>query len=259
MQLYTANLPCLMLCEKKLKISVVIPVLNEAKSILELIENIEFVLAKDLEFEIIVVDDGSTDNTRQVVLSAMKVRPHCRLLANELRAGQSAAVHSGVQAAQGEIVCTLDGDGQNPPSELPKLIAPLKNPEESVNLGLVAGQRTKRQDSFSKRLASKFANGVRSHVLNDDTVDTGCGLKAFRRDAFLELPYFNHMHRYLPALFKRSGWRIVHVDVEHRPRKHGKSNYSNLQRGLVGIFDMLGVYWLIKRKKAVAAKECKLV
>ncbi len=241
-----------------MKISVVIPVLNEAENIVELIENIELALSNDLEFEIIVVDDASSDNSREVALGAMKDRPHCRLLTNKRRAGQSAAIHSGVQAAEGEIICTLDGDGQNPPSELPKLVARLTNPDNPVNLGLVAGQRAKRKDSVSKRLASKIANSIRSRILRDDTVDTGCGLKAFRRDAFLELPYFNHMHRYLPALFKRAGWSVAHVDVDHLPRKHGKSNYSNMQRALVGVFDLFGVYWLIKRKKIVSAEECKL-
>ena len=136
----------------------------------------------------------------------------------------------GVRAARAAIICTLDGDGQNPPEDLPALVAPLLA-DATGAVGLVAGQRRERNDSWSKRLASRFANGLRGWLLNDDTRDTGCGLKAFRRDAFLRLPYFNHMHRYLPALFARDGWQVVHVDVGHRPRGAGRSNYSNLQRG----------------------------
>lgn len=143
---------------------------------------------------------------------------------------------------------TLDGDGQNPPSELPKLFTPLLQ-DTTGHLGLVAGQRVDRQDTASKRWASKFANALRSRLLNDGTRDTGCGLKGFRRDAFLRLPYFDHMHRYLPALFKRDGWEIALVDVSHRERQGGQSNYNNFQRALVGVYDLIGVAWLIRRRK----------
>ena len=143
------------------------------------------------------------------------------------------------------VVQKLDGQG-NPVTVDDQ---PLMTGDATV--GLVAGQRVKRNDTLSKRLASRFANGLRSWMLNDHTRDTGCGLKAFRRDAFLELPYFDHMHRYLPALFGRDGWKVVHVDVSHRPRGGGRSNYSNLQRGLVGIVDLFGVAWLIRRRKNV--------
>ena len=150
--------------------------------------------------------------------------------------------------ARAPIVATLDGDGQNPPAELPKLVTPLLSPE-GAHIGLVAGQRVGRQDTFSKRLASKLANGLRAWILRDATRDTGCGLKGFRRDAFLALPFFDHLHRYLPALFKREGWEIAHVDVSHRAREHGASNYSNIGRALVGATDLIGVWWLLRRRK----------
>ncbi|PPB79603.1 glycosyltransferase involved in cell wall biosynthesis [Albidovulum inexpectatum] len=229
-------------------ISVVIPARNEAENIGSLIDEIDAACAAHGNYEVIVVDDGSDDGTDRVVRDRMTGRSNLRLIRHDRSGGQSAAIHSGVRAARGEIVCTLDGDGQNPPAEIPRLFAPLLAPG-SDGVGLVAGQRVGRQDTFSRRMASKIANGIRSRLLRDGTRDTGCGLKAFRRDAFLALPYFDHMHRYLPALFNRDGWKIVHVDVGHRPRGAGRSKYSNLQRALVGIVDMVGVMWLIRRRK----------
>ena len=229
-------------------VSIVIPAKNEAENVAGLIEAIAAACAPHAEHEIIIVDDGSEDTTSDVVTGLMGAYPHLRLVRHDRSGGQSAAVHSGVMAAKSGIVCTLDADGQNPPEELPKLFAPLLA-EGSDAIGLVAGQRIGRQDTLSKRLASRFANGIRSWALNDGTRDTGCGLKAFRRGAFLQLPFFNHMHRYLPALFSRDGWQVAHVDVSHRPRAAGRSNYSNLQRGLVGAVDLIGVMWLIRRRK----------
>ena len=234
-------------------LSIVIPARNEAENIVSLVDAIEVALRPRGGFEIIVVDDGSSDQTAAAVTARMATLPNLRLVQHPASGGQSAAVHSGVLAAQGALICTLDGDGQNPPEDIPALLVPLDEPL----VGLVAGQRVGRQDTLSKRLASRFANRLRSWMLGDSTRDTGCGLKAFRRDAFLRLPYFNHMHRYLPALFARDGWKVRHVDVGHRPRVAGRSNYSNLQRGLVGIVDLFGVMWLLRRRKATAPVPMK--
>ncbi len=235
-------------------LSIVIPMRNEAENAGPLLREIAETCAALPDYEIIVVDDGSTDGTGAAVLSLGAEIPQLRLLSHPQSAGQSAAVHSGVLAARAPFVCTLDGDGQNPPAELPKLWEPLMA-DTTGRLGLVAGQRVKRQDSASKRLGSWLANRIRAWMLSDGTRDTGCGLKGFRRDAFLALPYFDHMHRYLPALFRRDGWRIDLVDVEHRGRMAGRSNYSNLQRALVGLHDLVGVAWLIKRRKKARATE----
>ena len=159
-----------------------------------------------------------------------------------------------MQAARAAICCTLDGDGQNPPAELPKLFGPLLA-DTTGRLGLVAGQRVRRQDTLSKRLASRFANALRAAILRDGTRDTGCGLKGFRRDAFLAFPYFDHMHRYLPALARRDGWEVVLVDVAHKERETGRSKYNNFQRALVGISDLIGVAWLIRRRKKARASD----
>ena len=206
------------------------------------------------DFEIVVVDDASDDGMAAILSARLSRSPVLRVLRHDVAGGQSAAVHSGVRAARGTICATLDGDGQNPPEELPRLIAPLLA-EGAEAVGLVAGQRVGRQDTLSKKLASRFANALRQKVLNDHTRDTGCGLKAFRREAFLALPYFNHMHRYLPALFARDGWQVAHVDVSHRARGGGSSHYNNLQRGLVGAVDLLGVAWLIRRRKTARPTE----
>lgn len=229
-------------------LSIVIPAKNEAENIVTLVEGIDAALAAHAPFEIIVVDDCSTDNSVAVLQARAATMPHLRVLRHDRSGGQSAAVHSGVKAAKAPIICTLDGDGQNPPEELPKLAAPLLNDTTGL-IGLVAGQRVGRQDTWSKKIASKYANRLRGWILQDGTRDTGCGLKAFRREAFLELPYFDHMHRYLPALFKRDGWQVAHVDVSHRPRGAGRSNYSNIQRALVGFADLAGVAWLLRRRK----------
>ena len=228
-------------------ISIIIPAKNEALNLPGLLAEIALACA-GTDHEMIVVDDGSDDDTPAVLAGLMQDRTNLRMLRHDRSGGQSAAVHSGVRAAQGSIVCTLDADGQNPPDNLPALFAPLLA-AGADRVGIVAGQRVGRRDTLSKRLASRFANGLRGWLLNDGTRDTGCGLKAFRRDAFLALPYFDHMHRYLPALFSRDGWEVRHVDVTHRARQAGRSNYNNLQRGLVGAVDLFGVMWLIRRKK----------
>lgn len=237
-----------------MRLSVVIPAKNEADNIVTLVRDIDRALAPLAPFEIIVVDDGSTDGMGDRLMAERALLPHLRMIQHDRSGGQSAAVHTGVLAAVAPLVLTLDGDGQNPPEELPKLAAPLLA-DTTGRIGLVAGQRVGRQDSWSKKIASRFANGLRGWLLNDGTRDTGCGLKGFRRDAFLAFPYFNHMHRYLPALAKRDGWEVVHVDVSHRPRGAGRSNYSNIQRALVGAIDLIGVAWLIRRRKKARPVE----
>ena len=231
-----------------MNLSIVIPAHNEAGNIVPLVDDIVLHLAPLAPYEIIVVDDASKDTTLAELTEAQARLPMLRVIRHDRAGGQSAAVHTGVLAARAPVVCTLDGDGQNPAEELPKLAAPILQ-DKTGKIGLVAGQRVKRQDTWSKKLASRFANGLRGWMLRDGTRDTGCGLKAFRREAFLALPYFNHMHRYLPALFARDGWQVALIDVSHRPRGAGRSNYSNLQRGLVGAVDLFGVAWLLRRKK----------
>ena len=238
-----------------MQLSIVIPMHNEAENVVPLVREVDAACAGMPDKELILVDDGSSDDTARLIREMQGEFPWVRLLQHATPGGQSAAVHSGVQAARGRVICTLDGDMQNPPSEIPKLVAPLLDPQAPARLGLVAGQRVRRQDTWSKRLASKLANGLRAWMLSDNTRDTGCGLKAFRRDAFLALPFFNHMHRYLPALFSRDGWQVAHVDVSHRERGGGTSKYNNLQRALVGIHDLIGVAWLIRRAKTVRATE----
>ena len=236
-------------------LSVVVPAKNEAENIELVASGIAKACAPFAPFEIIYVDDGSTDDTGDRVLALRARFPMLRLVQHATSAGQSAAVHSGVLAARGRIVCTLDGDGQNPPAEIPKLLGKLEGRAFPEGAALVAGQRVGRQDTVSKRWASKAANGIRASLLKDDTRDTGCGLKLFRRDVFLRLPYFDHMHRYLPALVGRDGWRTLHVDVAHAARHAGRSNYANLTRAVVGVYDLVGVMWLIRRRKKATGVE----
>ena len=231
-------------------VSIVIPMKNEAGNVGPVVTEIAEACA-GVAYEIIIIDDGSTDGTGDI---ARAMDLPIRVLRNDRSGGQSAAVHSGVLVAKADVICTLDGDGQNPPSELPKLFKPLLA-DTTGRVGLVAGQRVDRQDTAAKKWASTAANKLRSAILHDGTRDTGCGLKGFRREAFLRLPYFDHMHRYLPALFKRDGWEILLVDVSHRERGAGNSNYTNLQRALVGISDLMGVAWLIRRRKKATPPE----
>ena len=225
-------------------LSVVVPVRNEGPNIAPLITEIEAALGS-IPHEIVYVDDGSTDGTparlaEQPASVPLVMRRH------RASCGQSAAIVTGVQAASGLWIATLDGDGQNDPADIPALLA---QAQAAAGLVLTAGHRVTRRDTRSKRLASRLANGIRARLLGDATPDTGCGLKVFRRDAFLALPHFDHMHRYLPALFIRAGGRVVSVPVNHRPRTRGQSNYGTLDRLWVGIFDLAGVYWLQRRWK----------
>ena len=230
------------------RISVVVPARNEAGNIVPLVEEIVRALATFAPIEIIYVNDGSRDGTEAELKSLMRTHGVLRQIKHEVSCGQSAAVRSGVTRARAAIVTTLDGDGQNDPAFLPALVAAL---ERDPKVGLVAGQRVGRKDSGFKRLQSRIANAARKAVLKDGTRDTGCGLKAFRREVFLALPYFDGLHRFLPALVRREGYRIGYVDVVDRPRLHGVSNYGLWDRLWVGILDLAGVWWLIRRRKRV--------
>lgn len=220
---------------------------NEADNIAPLIAEITSALDTRWNYEIIYINDGSTDATAERLESAMKERKNVRQLRHAVSTGQSAAVRSGVRAARGAIVATLDGDGQNNPAFLPALISAIE--EGGERAGLAAGQRVGRKDTGFKKLQSRIANTVRNGILRDGTRDTGCGLKAFRRDVFLALPYFDGLHRFLPALVRREGFGIVYVDVVDRPRHSGVSNYGFFDRLWIGIMDLAGVWWLIRRKK----------
>jgi dolichol-phosphate mannosyltransferase len=227
--------------------SIVVPVRNEADNIAPLIAEITAALDGRWSYEIIYVNDGSTDATAERLASAVKDRSNLRQIRHATSAGQSAAVRSGVRAARGAIVATLDGDGQNNPTFLPALISAIE--EGGERTGLAAGQRVGRKDTGFKKIQSRIANAVRKTVLHDGTRDTGCGLKAFRREVFLALPYFDGLHRFLPALVRREGYDIVYVDVIDRPRHSGVSNYGFFDRLWIGIMDLAGVWWLIRRKK----------
>jgi dolichol-phosphate mannosyltransferase len=228
-------------------VSIVVPVRNEAENIDPVIAEIAAALDGRWNYEIVYVNDGSTDATGERLGSAMKSRPNLRQIRHATSAGQSAAVRSGVRAARAAIVATLDGDGQNNPAFLPALVSAIE--EGGERAGLAAGQRVGRKDTGFKKIQSRIANTVRSAILNDGTRDTGCGLKAFRREVFLAMPYFDGLHRFLPALVRREGYDIVYVDVVDRPRHSGVSNYGFFDRLWIGIMDLAGVWWLIRRKK----------
>jgi dolichol-phosphate mannosyltransferase len=235
------------------QLSVVVPVFNERDNVAPLVHEITAALRGVADFEIVYVDDHSRDDTL-AVLTALKAEvPELRVIHHVSQSGQSTAVRNGVRAARGQWIATLDGDGQNDPADIPRLLS--ERAGAAPEIKLFAGWRVNRQDSGSKRWASKWANAIRARMLRDDTPDTGCGIKLFERAAFLELPYFDHMHRYLPALMQRAGWKTVSVPVNHRPRSAGVSKYNNLNRALVGIADLRGVAWLIRRAKVTRTEE----
>ena len=230
-------------------VSVVVPVRNEADNVAPLVDEIAAALTGRWSFEVVYVNDGSRDGTEDVLKTLRTERNWLRQIKHAESCGQSAAVRTGVVAARAPVVATIDGDGQNDPSFIPALLRALE--AGAPRIGLVAGQRVGRRATAFKRFQSRVANKVRSIVLRDGTRDTGCGLKAFRRDVFLALPYFDGLHRFLPALVRREGYEIGYVDVVDRPRRHGVSNYGLWDRLWVGILDLAGVWWLIRRRKRV--------
>jgi dolichol-phosphate mannosyltransferase len=233
-------------------VSIVVPVRNEAGNVVPLLDEIEHACVGLAPFEVVYVDDGSSDATATELAHARATRPWLRVFRHAESCGQSAAVRTGVRAARAGIVATLDGDGQNDPAFVPELVLALER--AGPGTGLVAGQRLRRVGGY-KKLQSRIANGVRGAILKDGTRDSGCGLKAFRRDVYLALPYFDALHRFMPALVKREGLAVSHVDVVDRPRLTGQSNYGMFDRLWVGILDLAGVWWLIRRRRRVARSE----
>ncbi len=239
-----------------MKISVVVPVHNEADNIISLIQEIDNAMSIADAYEIIYIDDGSNDQTAAVLKQALHDFKALRVIRHEQSCGQSTAINTGVKAANYPWIATLDGDGQNDPADIPRLYEVLiREREKTDNLWMVAGWRNKRYDSAWRLFSSKVANGVRAGLLGDNTPDTGCGLKLFSRDRFLSLPYFDHMHRFLPALILRAGGQVISEPVNHRSRTSGQSKYGTLDRLWAGIIDLAGVIWLQRRAKLPVIKE----
>jgi dolichol-phosphate mannosyltransferase len=231
-----------------MELSVVIPARNEAPNVAPLVGEIRAALDGRVDYEIIYIDDGSSDGTAEAIRALMRDFPRLRLIRHAQSCGQSAAVHSGIAAARSAWIATLDADGQNDPADLPRLweIARASRAEDML---LIAGFRQKRRDTVVKRLSSRIANAVRGRMLKDHTPDTGCGLKLLRRELYLSLPFFDHNHRFLPALVLRQGGKVQSLAVNHRPRQRGVSNYGLLDRLWVGIVDLFGMMWLQRRAK----------
>lgn len=236
------------------KISIVIPAYNEADNIGPLITEIVH-LNLAYPYEIIIVDDASSDETYANVRAMMSDVTELRIIQHKQTSGQSASVATGIEHATGEVIVTMDGDGQNNPADIPEMVAALLN-STNTNLRMVAGFRKKRDDSSWRIISSKIANSIRSFLLRDQTPDTGCGLKVFYRSAFLKLPFFDHMHRFLPALIQMRGGDVISLEVTHRARVRGISKYGTLDRLWVGIIDIIGVSWLRLRSKRVEIRRC---
>lgn len=230
---------------QKTQISIVVPVLDESGNVRPLANEVHEALAGRLDYEIVFVDDGSSDGTVHEIREVARDDPRVRLQRHDRNRGQSAAVRTGVKAARSNVVVVLDGDGQNDPRDIPRLVGQLGM---VPRLSLVIGERRRRRDTWLRRMSSRVANGVRGRMLHDGVGDTGCGIKAFYRDQFLDLPAFDHMHRFMPALVQRNGGRVCSVPVNHRPRREGASKYGINNRLWVGIVDLLGVMWLQKRR-----------
>lgn len=230
-----------------MELSVVVPVLNEAGNIEPLLQEIHAVLEGKADFEVVYVDDGSTDVTPRELEVAKSRYPRLCVITHRQRYGQSMALRSGIKVAQGKWIATLDGDGQNDPGDIPRLLEIARGAMSRGTTILVAGYRRKRQDSWIRRLSSRVANGVRSRLLGDATPDSACGLKVFARDIYLDMPYFDHMHRFFPALTQRVGGTVISAEVNHRSRRRGCSKYGTIDRLFVGIVDLFGVMWLQRR------------
>ncbi len=233
-----------------MKFSVVVPVRNEAENIVPLVNEIRDVLTNIGEpFEILYVNDGSADGTAVQLEAARKTVPELRVLTHAVFQGQSRALITGIRAACGALIVQLDGDGQNDPARIPVLWARYRQETETNRRLMICGWRRSRKDNVWRRFSSRFANGLRARLLGDKTPDSGCGLKLYPREAFMDLPHFDHMHRFLPALFIRRGFTVLSVDVNHRPRAHGHSNYGTWDRLWAGIWDLMGVMWLQRRTR----------
>lgn len=231
------------MADSPLELSIIIPVYNEVDNVNQLYQEILATLSHEAyRFEVIFVDDGSQDGTFERLQTMAADNASLRVLRHKKNEGQSAAIVSGSRAARYAMLLTLDGDGQNDPADIPRLMAAWPNQQT-----VIFGHRKRRDDNYLRQLSSKIGNGVRAWLLQDDCPDTGCSLKLFPREAFLSLPHFNHLHRFLPALFKRAGYQTINLPVNHRPRLHGRSKYGVMNRLFVGIYDLIGVRWLIKR------------
>ena len=238
-------------------LSVVVPVLNEEQNVAPLIAEIQAALDEACAFEVVYVNDGSTDGTAKALAQARATTPTLRVVQHVERLGQSAALHTGIVAARGRLIATLDGDRQNDPADIPTLLDAWRAADRRGKLSvMITGHRVNRRDSWAKHQASRVANWLRRTTLGDDNPDTGCSLKLFERALFLRMPYFDDMHRFLPALALREGAVVEVVPVNHRPRPTGASKYRILDRLLVGIPDLLGVMWLMRRRpKGQDARE----
>lgn len=228
--------------------SVVVPVHNEAGNVTGLVAEISAALA-GRAYEMIFVDDASRDDTRMVLVGLKARYPHLRVLSHRSNAGQSRAIRTGIHAARAPVVGTLDGDGQNDPADLPALYRRLVRPDAPEGLAMVMGRRAARKDTLWKRFGSRFANVLRKRLLRDSCDDSGCGIKVLKREAYFQLPYFDHMHRYMPALVSAEGGQVEFRDVNHRERGSGKSNYNNFGRLWAALSDLRGVMWLIRRRR----------
>ena len=237
------------------ELSVVVPVHNEAGNIAPLVAEIETALAGRAAFEIVYVDDGSDDSSAEEIARARRRHSRLKVIRHRARCGQSAALRTGIAASRAAWIATLDGDGQNDPADILSLVEARDEAAADPNLRMIAGVRGKRRDHLIRRLSSRTANAIRRLVLRDATTDTGCGLKLFSREAYLALPSFDHMHRFLPALIKRGGGTVLEIPVNHRPRRAGVSHYHMLDRVWIGLVDMLGVAWLQRRMKIPVVEE----